>query len=394
MVIPKIRPATANSCGRITRQRIRDLRPTPTVGMSAEDENLGPLVRLWGLRTEQLPAPSATTADLAPFLIAVLQEAVPFIDAVAPKDGTARPSEWKAKGTKSYPESTAQVELYERVIPAAELEKEAARNSLSNGVDAPETWACRRSIHKDRPSKGTAAWEEFVKCFKDDHVEAEKAFTPNVMEAREALAWDCAGVAVEEGGSTWDDFRVGVFEIKHKLGMPLKNRVFPELIITAKAREADEFIVVSIPMADLDKADYGGLVKEKGTVMAAYVSVERVRKTPTGAIEWIMATASDAKGVLPAWIQARAVLGVVAKDVALFLGWIAEEREKGTSVGKWTAVKGNRTDPNRRASTALEDGESSSQGRNSRQGVSSRHGKEPAASLNGTRAGTNGQAHV
>ncbi|KAL3306361.1 transcription initiation factor tfiid subunit 7 [Colletotrichum asianum] len=347
--------------------------------MSAEDENLGPLVRLWGLRTEQLPAPSATTADSAPFLIAVLQEAVPFIDAVAPKDGTARPSEWKAKGTKSYPESTAQVELYERVIPAAELEKEAARNSLSNGVDAPETWACRRSIHKDRPSKGTAAWEEFVKCFKDDHVEAEKAFTPNVMEAREALAWDCAGVAVEEGGSTWDDFRVGVFEIKHKLGMPLKNRVFPELIITAKAREADEFIVVSIPMADLDKADYGGLVKEKGIVMAAYVSVERVRKTPTGAIEWIMATASDAKGVLPAWIQARAVLGVVAKDVALFLGWIAEEREKGTSVGKWTAVKGNRTDPNRRASTTLEDGESSSQGRNSRQGVSSRHGKEPAA---------------
>ncbi|KAI8278834.1 Eburicol 14-alpha-demethylase [Colletotrichum sp. SAR11_57] len=351
------------------REAIRDLRPTPTVGMSAEDENLGPLVRLWGLRTEQLPAPSATTADLAPFLIAVLQEAVPFIDAVAPKDGTARPSEWKAKGTKSYPESTAQVELYERVIPAAELEKEAARNSLSNGVDAPETWACRRSIHKDRPSKGTAAWEEFVKCFKDDHVEAEKAFTPNVMEAREALAWDCAGVAVEEGGSTWDDFRVGVFEIKHKLGMPLKNRVFPELIITAKAREADEFIVVSIPMADLDKADYGGLVKEKGIVMAAYVSVERVRKTPTGAIEWIMATASDAKGVLPAWIQARAVLGVVAKDVALFLGWIAEEREKGTSVGKWTAVKGNRTDPNRRASTALEDGESSSQGRNSRQGA-------------------------
>ncbi|KAI8306955.1 Eburicol 14-alpha-demethylase [Colletotrichum sp. SAR11_240] len=257
------------------REAIRDLRPTPTVGMSAEDENLGPLVRLWGLRTEQLPAPSATTADLAPFLIAVLQEAVPFIDAVAPKDGTARPSEWKAKGTKSYPESTAQVELYERVIPAAELEKEAARNSLSNGVDAPETWACRRSIHKDRPSKGTAAWEEFVKCFKDDHVEAEKAFTPNVMEAREALAWDCAGVAVEEGGSTWDDFRVGVFEIKHKLGMPLKNRVFPELIITAKAREADEFIVVSIPMADLDKADYGGLVKEKGIVMAAYVSVER-----------------------------------------------------------------------------------------------------------------------
>ncbi|KAF6844719.1 hypothetical protein CMUS01_00785 [Colletotrichum musicola] len=364
--------------------------------MNAEDENLGPLVRLWGLRTEQLPAPSATAADLAPFLIAVLQEAVPFIDAVAPKDGTARPGEWKAKGTKSFPESTAPVELYERVIPVAELEKEAARNQLSIDVAAAETWACRRSVHKDRPGKGTAAWEEFVKCFKDDHVEAEKAFTPNVMEAREALAWDCNGVTIEEGGLAWEDFKISVSEIKHKLGMPLKNRVFPELIISAKARDVDEFIVVSVTVSDLATSDYGGLAKEKGVVIGAYASVERLRRLPTGAIEWIMATASDAKGILPAWIQAKAVLGVVAKDVALFLGWIAEEREKGTSVGKWTAVKGNRGSevPNRKVSVSLEDGESSSQGRNSRQGMSSRTGKEPAVGTNGMRTGTNGQAHV
>ncbi|WYZ34891.1 hypothetical protein EsH8_I_001167 [Colletotrichum jinshuiense] len=366
--------------------------------MNTEDENLGPLVRLWGLRTEQLPAPSATAADLAPFLIAVLQEAVPFIDGVAPKDGTARPNEWKAKGTKTYPQSTAPVELYERVISSAELEKEAARNQLPNNSSvSSETWACRRSVHKDRPGKGTAAWEEFVKCFKDDHVEAEKAFTPNVMEARTALAWDCAGVVVEEGGLSWEDFKVGVFEIKHKLGMPLKNRVFPELIISAKAKGIDEVVVVSIPVSDLSKSDHGQLAKSKGVVVGAYVCVERVRKLPTGAIEWIMATASDAKGALPAWIQAKAVLGVVAKDVALFLGWIAEERENGTSVGKWTAVKGNRGSevPNHMPAVTLEDGESSMQGRNSRQGVSSRHGKEPAVGgTNGVGAGTNGQVHV
>ncbi|KAI3531725.1 hypothetical protein CSPX01_13917 [Colletotrichum filicis] len=369
--------------------------------MNTEDENLGPLVRLWGLRTEQLPAPSATTADLAPFLIAVLQEAVPFIDAVAPKDGTARPNEWKAKGTKTFPESTAPVELYERIVPAAELEKEAARNQLPNSSSvASETWACRRSIHKDRPGKGTAAWEEFVKCFKDDHVEAEKAFTPNVMEAREALAWDCSGIVVDEGGLSWENFKIGVSEIKHKLGMPLKNRVFPVLIISARAKGAvDEFVVVSIPVSDLAASEHGKLVKDKGVVVGAYVSVERVRKLPTGAIEWIMATASDAKGVLPAWIQAKAVIGVVAKDVALFLGWIAEEREKGTSVGKWTAVKGNGGGseiPNRKPSMTLEDAESSMQGgRTSRQGVSSRNGKEPAAgSTNGGGSGTNGQVHA
>ncbi|TDZ73098.1 hypothetical protein CTRI78_v001262 [Colletotrichum trifolii] len=353
--------------------------------MNAEDENLGPLVRLWGLRTEQLPAPGATAADLAPFFIAVLQEAVPFIDAVAPKDGTARPAEWKAKGTKSFSESTAPVELYERVVSVSELEKEAARNGLAAGVTAAETWACRRSVHKDRPGKGTAAWVEFVKCFKDDHVEAEKAFTPNVLVAREALTWDCAGVSVEEGGLAWEDFRVGVSEIKHKLAVPLNNRVFPELILSAKAKDVDEFIVVSIPVSDLATSDYGGLVKEKGVVVAAYVSVERVRRLPTGAIEWIMATASDAKGVLPAWLQAKAVIGVVAKDVALFLGWIAEEREKGTSVGKWTAVKGNRDGDisHHNESVAGGDGESSSQGRNSRQGLSSRHGKEPATGMSG-----------
>ncbi|OLN88761.1 hypothetical protein CCHL11_01937 [Colletotrichum chlorophyti] len=360
--------------------------------MNREDENLGPLVRLWGLKTEQLPAPSSGAPDLAPFLIALLQEAVPFIDAVAPKDGTARPNEWKAKGSKTYPESTAPVELYERTISSVELEKEAARNQLlPDGNLTSETWACRRSIHKDRPGKGTAAWEEFVKCFKDDHVEAERAFTPNVMEAREALAWNCAGVAVDEGGLSWEDFRLGVFEIKHKLGMPLKNRVFPELIMSAKAKGVDEFVVVSVFVSDLAGSDHGQLVKDKNVVVGAYVSVERVRKLPTGAIEWIMATASDAKGILPAWIQAKAVLGVVAKDVALFLGWIAEEREKGTSVGKWTAVKGNSGHevPSIKPPTALEDGgESSGQGRNSR------HGQEPAVGgANGVGGGTNGQIH-
>ncbi|TQN73071.1 hypothetical protein CSHISOI_02412 [Colletotrichum shisoi] len=368
--------------------------------MNTEDENLGPLVRLWGIRTEQLPASSATKADLTPLLIAVLQEAVPFIDAVAPKDGTARPNEWKAKGTKTFPESTAPVEQYERIISAVELEKEAARNQLPNNNSiSTETWACRRSVHKDRPGKGTAAWEEFVKCFKDDHVEAEKAFTPNVMETREALMWDCQGVVVEEAGLLWEDFKVGVSEIKHKLGMPLKNRVFPELIVSAKARGVDEFVVVSMPVTDLAESDHGQLVKDKGVVVGAYVSVERVRRLPTGAIEWIMATASDAKGMLPVWIQAKAVLGVVSKDVALFLGWIAEEREKGTSVGKWTAVKGDggggEARPgsnNRKASVALEDGESSTvQGRSPRQGLPSRNGKDLAV---GVTNGTNGQAHA
>lgn len=80
---------------------------------------------------------------------------------------------------------------------------------------------------------------------------------------------------------------------------------------------------------------------EKGVVVGAYVSVERVRRLPLtkgaeaggmsgerGRIEWLMATASDARGILPMWVQTRAVPGQIAKDVSLFLGWMNTERRK------------------------------------------------------------------
>ncbi|POR36430.1 Uncharacterized protein TPAR_03377, partial [Tolypocladium paradoxum] len=47
-----------------------------------------------------------------------------------------------------------------------------------------------------------------------------------------------------------------------------------------------------------------------------------------------MGTASDARGVLPAWVQRMAVPGQIAKDVDMFLGWIAEERKKTASRGE------------------------------------------------------------
>ena len=39
-----------------------------------------------------------------------------------------------------------------------------------------------------------------------------------------------------------------------------------------------------------------------------------------------MATASDAKGWLPMWMQKLGVPGAVVKDVGLFIGWIREQR--------------------------------------------------------------------
>lgn len=47
---------------------------------------------------------------------------------------------------------------------------------------------------------------------------------------------------------------------------------------------------------------------------------------PDQTIEWTMATASDAKGWLPMWVQKLGIPGAIVKDVGLFIGWIAKQR--------------------------------------------------------------------
>ncbi|KAK0733894.1 hypothetical protein B0T26DRAFT_760467 [Lasiosphaeria miniovina] len=321
--------------------------PSSTPQPAGDDPTLGPLVRLWGLRASQLPAAGETPDGVAPLLISILQEAVPFIDTVAPKNSTDS-RWWKPKGssakTFSAADCAAPVALFERRVDVAELERIAARSGQAGKkVEAAEVWSCRRSLHQDAAAKGTASWHEFRDCFKDRHVETEDAFTPSVVGARQAAVWDCGSVEAEEAGETWGHFTLSMAEMRHRIGRPvLKDRTFPVLQMTCAAmdkdaatddaaavshREKPEFLVVSITVDDFleSAADDGG--GTKGSVVAAYVSVERIRKLPaTGEIEWIMATASDARGVLPKWMQAKAVPGQIAKDVFKFLVWIAQER--------------------------------------------------------------------
>ena len=44
-------------------------------------------------------------------------------------------------------------------------------------------------------------------------------------------------------------------------------------------------------------------------------------------IEWVMATASDAKGWLPMWLQKTSVPGAVVKDVGFFVDWVMKRRK-------------------------------------------------------------------
>lgn len=317
----------------------------------------GPMLRLGGLKTSQLPPPTASPDELRPLVTALLEEAIPLIDSAAPRPGagaattSSSSSKWKSKGTKTFPESEAEVELSEGVVGAGS----------GAGTSSGETWACRRSVHADAARGGTASWAEFVACIRDDHAATEEAFTPTVLGRHEVVTWGGGGggvgggagletVVVRAGGRSWGGLGAGVVEMKHKVPAPLRPRVFAVLQVVCSAVEEDgevgedEFLVVSVPVGDLAEGamrDRTRLCGEKGVVVGAYASVERVRRLPvegggggagggesTGRIEWVMATASDARGVLPMWVQTKAVPGQIAKDVSLFLGWLDRERRK------------------------------------------------------------------
>lgn len=273
---------------------------------------------------------SANQPHLKSFVRQVLDEAIPFIDAVRPKTGDpfipAPASLWRPNGKpKTFPTSAAPVELYERKLDAYMLT--AVIREWTTTKD--ETWACRRSVHKNKAERGTASWEEFEHSFRDHHAESEKAFTPACVGARTALNWDHHPVELEVCGLLWTDVTVRVVEMTHKVPGPLKQRTFPTVQVSASLAGAEEFIVVSIPLYDFEKSPHAVATKDKNVVVGAYVAVERIRVLPNiGDIEWIMATASDARGILPQWVQNMAVPGAIAKDVELFISWMESERSK------------------------------------------------------------------
>ena len=328
--------------------------------------SLGPWVRLEGISTSQLPpggkgvkptnpvsstekfsdGSGATAApNLETFIINVLTESIPFVDDVAPKSGAQ--STWKTKGSpKKFASSEAPVHLYERTVAGKDLDNVEGMSQFS-AERKDETWFCRRSCHRNKAEKGMASWEEFTRCFKQHHAESEEAFTPTVIGAREAMRWDTRGIEVEVHGERWNNITVVIEEMKHKIDpKPLKNRTFPVVQIAAELAGPEEFLVVSIPLIDFEKSPYAEYARDKSLVVAAYAAIERVRVLPSnGDVEWIMATASDAGGVLPQWMQNLAVPGAVAKDVGMFMSWIPSQRNGSDKPVPISKSEGDKTLP-------------------------------------------------
>ncbi|RFU75696.1 hypothetical protein TARUN_6552 [Trichoderma arundinaceum] len=304
----------------------------------------GPYVRLWGIRPSQLPSETATALELSPLLQSILNEAVPFVSSVPPQSSSSSSSSssdrsnqgtlngpWKAKGCRAFHHSAAPVHMFERVVSVEELKAIAKDQNLpqANGGSKvrPETWSLRRSVHEGAKKAGTADWDEWTRCFKEGHADAEMKFTPTVLSHTLKKQWDCAGAEVTLGGDTYENFTLKLEESVHKMPVPLNNRVFPVLQVTAAVRGRREFIVVQI--AAVPESLGAEESRPDGALRGTYTSIERFTEVDDqGNVEWLMGTVSDARGVLPAWVQKLAVPGQIAKDVDMFLEWIAREREE------------------------------------------------------------------
>ncbi|KAK0362769.1 hypothetical protein LTR91_020960 [Friedmanniomyces endolithicus] len=295
-------------------------------GQATAPTALGKYVRMRHLQASELPAhpaiaplqSSGTPPNLHQFLVEVLEEAEAFMIGYLPLKFKVKSS------SKSSPPATASVELLTHEINAADIPKEARTAGAGSAV---ETWFARTSVHENAAKEGTASWEEFDRGLRADHSQHEMEYTPDVQDAHLLLSWHEAMDSFGQRVGTWEDVGMSVVEMVHHIPPPLNDRVFPELVITA--RKAGELLVVQIPVEikGMQGAAYNSN-KTRKLQDGMYCSIERAELLDGGAnVKWQMATASDAKGILPMWMQKMGVPGAVVKDVGLFIGWTGKKRQ-------------------------------------------------------------------
>jgi hypothetical protein len=309
---------------------------------------LGNLVRIAPLEWTALPAHSAfpdhkshkpgnsgngsdNRPPLIPFIKELLGQAVSFVDDIVPKTFTA------GKEKNSSP-AKAKVQLLKRDVQGNELHSiqwSGSSISRSTPPSTNEAWFARRSRHSNKQEDGSADFSEFATALRDDHSEHEREYTPDVYDSYRVLDWDVETAAEGFKIDGYSMIRMQIYEMAHALPFPLSPRVFPVLALTANTGH-DQFIVVQIPVdiTTLPAAMYSngrnlregeGSQKRKKPVLGVYTSVERV-KLEGSDVEWVMATASNAKGWLPMAVQKTGVPGAVVKDVGFLMKWIAARR--------------------------------------------------------------------
>jgi len=338
-----------------------------------------PMIRLAPVPFEELPAhpsfpdgsssESNTRPDLLRFARALLDQG----------RSLAQPTQFNAAfrphSRKSSPPSPSEVEILSTTVSAVDIgglpwsssSGEILRSKPARIED--EHWFARRSYHRDQPSKGddskaaaggTASWQEFVYGLRDQHSEHECEFTPSLYDARLVCDWTeqvndrllASGTAGPDSeGPEYTHATMAVYEMCHRLPAIVGPRCFPVLVATASC-SADEFVAVTVPVDiarfagafysnSRNRAEGAGRQMKKAVTLGEYCAVERVvrcagqttrvdgggstrvqRGQAPEEIEWVMATASHARGNIPMSMQRMGIPGAIAKDVGFFLKWI------------------------------------------------------------------------
>jgi hypothetical protein len=302
-----------------------NLVATNVAGIKAHSpaaNGLGPLVRMRILKPANLPdhpdlAAYQTAGEqpqLSAFLYNVLSEGYAFTTQYWPKHFTVKARD------KPSPPSTARVEVVTHEIQSSELPVHAR----AEDGRTTENWCGRTSIHENAAKAGTASWEEFDGGLRQDHSQHEKDYTPLLFDAHEVLSWPVEAQVGPEG-DVWNEARAVVMEMAHNMPGPLGQRIFRVLVVTAK-REG-EFFVAQIPV---DTTHMSGSKYRNDAKMTegVYCSVEYGSLLENGTkVKWQMATASDAGGSLPMWVQKVGIPGAVTKDVGFFMEWVEKVRK-------------------------------------------------------------------
>ena len=315
--------------------------------------------------------------DLLPFISTLL------IDGLAFLSKRTFDEKFKHQSTKKAEPSAADAEVLTHSIPISQLQSQVPwtpansdgrRPSVhsTNGASqvkvkrtkptalVPEHWFARRSIHANISSKstskpGNASWEEFIYGLRDNHSQHEEDFTPTLFDARKVVDWSGQVRKLDEEGSLsrtgFGDVSMAVFEMCHDVPAPLKPRCFGVIVVTASVLpgrdvgmwedgDTEKFVAVTVPIQlgmGVKKAFYASWQnlkegengkRKREVVQGLYCAVETCTlrskrgSTQEEEIDWIMATASDAKGILPMWAQKLALPGAVPKDVSYFMKWI------------------------------------------------------------------------
>ncbi|KAF2840309.1 hypothetical protein M501DRAFT_690692 [Patellaria atrata CBS 101060] len=175
-----------------------------------------------------------------------------------------------------------------------------------------ERWTSRSSTHEDKSAFRTASWDEFNAVLFTDRNRNEGRYTPDILEVTEVCNWNDKMPQLEDGLT---DISLSLWAMYHKMPTFLSNRRF--MVIVATARFSDNmFLTVKVPVEPVHNST-------RPCIDGQYVSIEKVERFPDSReIQWDMATASDAGGMLPLWVQRPGIGPAIAKDVGLVMKYL------------------------------------------------------------------------